>query len=74
MGQVHKKPRDGLLAKSSSLHDFLYILFLNYINVLVANGCMMQFLCCIFYLENQVRSSRLYIGMATGTFYPRARG
>jgi hypothetical protein len=25
------------------LHDFLYILFFNYINVIVIKGCMMHF-------------------------------
>jgi hypothetical protein len=37
---------------SSSLHDFLYTLSLNCINVLEAQGCMVQFLNHLFYMEN----------------------
>lgn len=58
---MQKKSRDELFTKSQSLRDFLYILSLNCINVLVAHGCMMNFLNRLFYLKNRARCSRLYM-------------
>jgi hypothetical protein len=56
-----KKVKSGLFAKNPSLHDFLYILSINCNNVLVTQGWMMHFLNHLFYLENILMGSWLYM-------------
>jgi hypothetical protein len=60
-GLVQKKSIDELFAKSPSLNDFLYILYFNCIDILVARGYTMYFLSHLFYLKDRAIGSRLYM-------------
>jgi hypothetical protein len=60
--------RNELFVKSSSLYDSPYILCLDYNYDLVAQGCIMQSLSYLLYLENYSMGSRLYMPSRRGFF------